>query len=81
VKEDTWVTVSFLEHLDVTLNVQDLVVEGELSREVEDIAARIHYYNDYKQLPVSTGCDSYASWNLDSKILSSDLKQIVLLIV
>jgi len=37
---------------------------GELSREVEDIAARVHYYNDYKQLPlVSTGCDSYASWD------------------
>jgi organic radical activating enzyme len=37
---------------------------GELSREVEDIAARIHYYKDYKDLPlVSTGCDSYASWD------------------
>ena len=37
---------------------------GELSREVEDIAARIHYYKDYKNLPlVSTGCDSYASWD------------------
>jgi 7-carboxy-7-deazaguanine synthase len=37
---------------------------GELSREVEDIAARVHYYTDYKQLPlVSTGCDSYASWD------------------
>ena len=44
---------------------------GELSREVEDIAARIHYYNDYKQLPlVSTGCDSYASWDPRFKDLS-----------
>lgn len=38
--------------------------KGELSREVEDIAARIHYYKEYKDLPlVSTGCDSYASWD------------------
>jgi organic radical activating enzyme len=37
---------------------------GELSREVEDIASRIHYYKGYKELPlVSTGCDSYASWD------------------
>ena len=44
---------------------------GELSREVEDIAARVHYYNDYKQLPlVSTGCDSYASWDPRFKDLS-----------
>ena len=44
---------------------------GELSREVEDIAARIHYYNDYKKLPlVSTGCDSYASWDPRFKDLS-----------
>jgi len=40
------------------------MLRGELSREVEDIAARIHYYKDYKDLPlVSTGCDSYASWD------------------
>ena len=45
--------------------------KGELSREVEDIAALIHYYNDYKQLPlVSTGCDSYASWDPRFKDLS-----------
>jgi organic radical activating enzyme len=45
--------------------------KGELSREVEDIASRIHYYNDYKQLPlVSTGCDSYASWDPRFKHLS-----------
>ena len=38
--------------------------KGELSREVEDIASRVHYYDDYKKLPlVSTGCDSYASWD------------------
>lgn len=38
--------------------------KGELSREVEDIASRIHYFKDYKDLPlVSTGCDSYASWD------------------
>jgi len=44
---------------------------GELSREVEDIAARIHYYDDYKKLPlVSTGCDSYASWDPRFKDLS-----------
>ena len=44
---------------------------GELSREVEDIAARVHYYDDYKKLPlVSTGCDSYASWHPAFKDLS-----------
>ena len=45
--------------------------KGELSREVEDIAARSHYYEDYKKLPlVSTGCDSYASWDPRFKHLS-----------
>ena len=45
--------------------------KGELSREVEDIAANIHLYTDYKQLPlVSTGCDSYASWDPRFKDLS-----------
>ena len=44
---------------------------GEKSREVHDIAARIHYFNDYKELPlVSTGCDSYASWDPRFKDLS-----------
>ena len=44
---------------------------GELSKEVEDIAARVHYYDDYKKLPlVSTGCDSYASWDPRFKDLS-----------
>jgi len=45
--------------------------KGEISREVEDIAARVHYYDDYKKLPlVSTGCDSYASWDPRFKHLS-----------
>jgi len=44
---------------------------GELSTEVEDIAQLVHLYNDYKQLPlVSTGCDSYASWDPRFKDLS-----------
>jgi len=44
---------------------------GELSKEVEDIAARVHYYSDYNKLPlVSTGCDSYASWDPRFKDLS-----------
>lgn len=47
------------------------MLKGELSREVEDIAANIHLYTDYKQLPlVSTGCDSYASWDPRFKDLS-----------
>ena len=45
--------------------------KGEVSKEVEDIAARVHYYDDYKKLPlVSTGCDSYASWDPRFKHLS-----------
>ena len=49
--------------------------KGELSREVEDIAARVHYYTDYKQLPwVSTGCDSYARWDPRFKDLSPMLE-------
>jgi 7-carboxy-7-deazaguanine synthase len=44
---------------------------GALSREVEDIAARVHYYSKYEELPlVSTGCDSYASWDPRFKDLS-----------
>jgi len=47
---------------------------GELSKEVEDIASRIHYYDDYKKLPlVSTGCDSYASWDPRFRNLSPRL--------
>ena len=45
--------------------------KGQLSQEVEDIAEVVHMYNDYKQLPlVSTGCDSYASWDPRFKDLS-----------
>jgi organic radical activating enzyme len=44
---------------------------GELSKEVEDIAEVVHMFNDYKELPlVSTGCDSYASWDPRFKELS-----------
>ena len=44
---------------------------GQLSTEVNDIASRIHYYKDYNELPlVSTGCDSYASWDPRFKDLS-----------
>jgi len=44
---------------------------GELSDEVNDIAGVVHMYNDYKELPlVSTGCDSYASWDPRFKHLS-----------
>ena len=45
--------------------------KGKLSREIEDIAARVHYFSKYEQLPlVSTGCDSYASWDPRFKDLS-----------
>jgi len=45
--------------------------KGQVSKEVEDIAAKVHYYDDYKKLPlVSTGCDSYASWDPRFKHLS-----------
>jgi len=44
---------------------------GETSNEVEDIAQVVHMFDDYKQLPlVSTGCDSYASWDPRFKHLS-----------
>ena len=44
---------------------------GEESRELADVVSRVHYYTDYKQLPlVSTGCDSYASWDPAFKDLS-----------
>lgn len=44
---------------------------GELSTEVESIATRITEFKDYKELPlVSTGCDSYASWDPRFKELS-----------
>jgi organic radical activating enzyme len=44
---------------------------GELSTEREDIAEVVHMYNKYEELPlVSTGCDSYASWDARFKNLS-----------
>lgn len=44
---------------------------GELSTEVEAIAERIAEFKNYKELPlVSTGCDSYASWDPRFKDLS-----------
>jgi 7-carboxy-7-deazaguanine synthase len=44
---------------------------GELSNEVEDIAGRIEEFKTYEELPlVSTGCDSYASWDPRFKHLS-----------
>ena len=44
---------------------------GKLSDETDDIASVVHMYNDYKELPlVSTGCDSYASWDPRFKHLS-----------
>jgi organic radical activating enzyme len=44
---------------------------GELSDETDDIANVVHMFNDYKELPlVSTGCDSYASWDPRFKHLS-----------
>jgi 7-carboxy-7-deazaguanine synthase len=44
---------------------------GELSTEVETIANRISDFKKYEELPlVSTGCDSYASWDPRFKDLS-----------
>ena len=44
---------------------------GELSNEREAIAERILGFKDYNELPlVSTGCDSYASWDARFKDLS-----------
>lgn len=45
--------------------------KGELSNEVDAIAEVAHMYNKYEELPlVSTGCDSYASWDPRFKELS-----------
>ena len=45
--------------------------KGELSREIEPIAQRINEFKSYEELPlVSTGCDSYASWDPRFKDLS-----------
>ena len=44
---------------------------GKLSTEVESIAERITEFKVYEELPlVSTGCDSYASWDPRFKDLS-----------
>ena len=44
---------------------------GELSKEIEPIAQRITEFKNYEELPlVSTGCDSYASWDPRFKDLS-----------
>lgn len=44
---------------------------GEVSTERDQVATRVGEFNDYKQLPlVSTGCDSYASWDPRFKHLS-----------
>jgi 7-carboxy-7-deazaguanine synthase len=44
---------------------------GELSSEVEEIATKVDSFKTYEELPlVSTGCDSYASWDPRFKHLS-----------
>jgi organic radical activating enzyme len=48
---------------------------GELSTEIEPIATRIAEFKTYEELPlVSTGCDSYASWDPRFKDLSPMLE-------
>jgi organic radical activating enzyme len=45
--------------------------KGESTNEVDPIAANVHLYKTYEELPlVSTGCDSYASWHPAFKHLS-----------
>ena len=45
--------------------------KGELSTEVESIASRVSEFKTYEELPlVTTGCDSYASWDPRFKDLS-----------
>lgn len=45
--------------------------KGEATTEVDPIAANVHLYKSYEELPlVSTGCDSYASWHPAFKHLS-----------
>ena len=49
--------------------------QGKQSQEVEAIAARITEFKDYTELPlVSTGCDSYDSWDPRFKDLSPMLE-------
>ena len=45
--------------------------KGEKSKERDNVAAEVEKYTSYKTLPlVSTGCDSYASWDVRFKHLS-----------
>jgi organic radical activating enzyme len=45
--------------------------KGQSTTEVDPIAANVHLYKSYEELPlVSTGCDSYASWHPAFKHLS-----------
>lgn len=45
--------------------------KGERSKERDYVAAEVQKYSTYKTLPlVSTGCDSYASWDVRFKHLS-----------
>jgi len=51
------------------------LLQGEFSTEVEAIAARVSDFKKYEELPlVSTGCDSYASWDPRFKDLSPMLE-------
>ena len=44
---------------------------GQTTTELNDIVNRVHYFKEYRELPlVSTGCDSYASWHPAFKDLS-----------
>lgn len=45
--------------------------QGESTKEIEPIAANVHLYKTFEELPlVTTGCDSYASWHPAFKELS-----------
>jgi organic radical activating enzyme len=49
--------------------------KGELSKESDEIANKINLYKTYEDLPlVTTGCDSYASWDPRFKDLSPMLE-------
>jgi organic radical activating enzyme len=51
------------------------MTRGEVSTEVEAIAERVAEFKTYEELPlVSTGCDSYASWDPRFKDLSPVLE-------
>ena len=53
--------------------------KGHLSNEIEAIAGRIAEFKKYEELPlVSTGCDSYASWDPRFKDLSPMLTSDVI---